>query len=86
MPDEERDWFFSFGPDHVHPQTGESLAGCVVRIHGTRESSRVAMFNAFGPHWSWQSSTAAEAGVMKFKMREIPMPAEPFETARKAKR
>jgi hypothetical protein len=73
-PHEEREWLFSFGYGHVHPITGESLAGCYVRIRGTVDSSRDRMFAAFGPRWAFQYRTAEELGVEEYGLREIPYP------------
>jgi len=73
----EREYLFTFGSGHVHPQTGESLAQCYVRIRGTHESARAAMFKAFGPRWCWQYRDDEEAGVELYGLREIPYPSAP---------
>jgi hypothetical protein len=71
MPEAEREWIFTFGFNHFHPQTGVSLAHCFIRIHGTRESSRAEMLRRFGTRWAYQYFDEADAGVQKWKLREI---------------
>lgn len=54
-------WFFTFGPDHRHPTTGESLGGRYVAIEGDIESTRAAMFAVFGNRWAQQYRAADKA-------------------------
>lgn len=47
------EWIFTFGPDHTHPDTGESLGGRYVRLDADDEmAARVRMFALFGRGWS----------------------------------
>lgn len=50
--------FFTFGPDHKHPETGESLDRQYVAIHippgAPRDAHRARMFRYFGNQWSHQ--------------------------------
>lgn len=55
-PEVVRDWVFSFGAVHVHPETGESLRQRYVRIRGSFHGARERMFAMFGTKWSHQSS------------------------------
>lgn len=73
-PDQPRDWFFTFGADHTHPDTGQRLGRSYVRIHGTADSTRTAILAAFGNRWSFQYPTATRAGVDKYGLTEVPMP------------
>lgn len=67
----ETEWIFTFGYDHFHPLTGAPLARCFIRIRGTRESARAEMLRRFGTRWAYQYVDEAEAGVEKWKLREI---------------
>lgn len=73
-PNEPRDWFFTFGADHTHPDTGQRLGRAYVRIHGTCDSTRDAMFAAFSNRWAHQYHSAERAGVDKYGLTEVPMP------------
>jgi hypothetical protein len=68
---DEYNWIFTFGFGHHHPQTGVSLSGCFIRIRGTREEARAEMLRRFGTAWAYQYADEAEAGVEKWKLREI---------------
>lgn len=70
------DWFFTFGPDHKHPVTGESLGGKYVRVHGTCDGTREAMFAVFGNRWASQYTPATDFAylVKRFGWTEITMP------------
>lgn len=70
----ETEWIFTFGFGHSHPVTGASLAKCFIRIRGTYESSRAEMLRRFGTRWAYQYIDEAEAGVVKWKLREIGWP------------
>ena len=79
-----QNWLFCFGSDHTHPVTGESLAGCYVRIRGTTNAARRRMFAAFGPHWSTQyTEDEAAPAIARWNWREIQVPgarAEEYDT------
>jgi hypothetical protein len=70
----EQDWFFTFGADHTHPETGLRLGRNFVRIHGTCDTTREAMFKVFGNRWSHQYISEERAGVEKYGLVEMPMP------------
>lgn len=78
LPGEEGTWTFTFGPDHVHPATGEPLGGCYVQVPGGEDASRDRMVAVFGLGWSHQHPTPQRQ--VSHGMREIPFPG--FETAR----
>lgn len=42
-------WIFTFGQGQEH-------AGCIVKIQGTRTSSREKMFEKYGDKWAFQYS------------------------------
>jgi hypothetical protein len=47
------DWIFTFGPDHKHPQTGDSLGKSYVRFTSMSEDqARIRMFAVFGRNWA----------------------------------
>lgn len=73
--EQSQDWFFTFGADHIHPDTGQRLGKSYVRIYGTCDSTRDVMFAAFGNRWSHQYKTAERAGADKYGLTEVPMPA-----------
>lgn len=64
-------WIFTFGFGHAHPETGESLANCFVEIEGDIDSTREVMEAHFGNKWAFQYPTRQQAGVEKFKLKEI---------------
>lgn len=69
-----QDWYFTFGYDHAH--AGEPLRNRYVRIHGTCDSTRDAMFAAFGNRWAFQYPANVKAErIDAFGMTEIGMPA-----------
>lgn len=70
-----QDWFFTFGADHTHPDTGQRLGRNYVRIHGTCDSTREAMFAVFGNRWSHQYIDEERAGIAEYGLTEVPMPA-----------
>ena len=73
--DSPRDWFFTFGADHTHPDTGQRLGRNYVRIHGTCDGTRDEMFAAFGNRWSHQYSTRDKARCIdEYGLTEVPMP------------
>lgn len=75
QPEQPQDWFFTFGYDHTHPDTGESLGNSYVRIHGTCDSTRDQMFEAFGNRWAFQYPAEKKAErIDEFGMTEVDMP------------
>jgi hypothetical protein len=46
--------YFTFGYDHKHPITGESLEKCYIKVRGDSETSRAAMLENFGRNWAIQ--------------------------------
>jgi hypothetical protein len=77
--DRTRDWFFTFGSNHTHPTTGQTLTNAYVRINGTFASARVAMVAAFDNRWAFQYESADEAGVEKYKLTEVEVPSAPVD-------
>ncbi len=67
---EEREWIFTFGFGHSHPETGESLGRKYVRVRGTCATSRVEMERRFGRAWAFQYPTEEMAGVTKYGLSE----------------
>lgn len=47
-------WYFTFGPDHQHPKTGESLANHYVKVPGNYNTSRDLVIRDFGRNWAFQ--------------------------------
>jgi len=81
-PHEERDWIFTFGHGHVHPETSEPLAERFLRVAGTWLSSRQRVLSHFGQKWSMQYATEKAAGVGEYGLVELfesewPKPKEP---------
>lgn len=75
MTAETQDWFFTFGFDHTHPDTGDSLGKSYVRIYGTFSSARAEMNAAFGNRWASQYSAALKPlNVDRYGLVEVPMP------------
>lgn len=54
------DWLFTFGPDHVHPVTGEALRDRYVKIRGSWLHSRQRLISMFGIRWSSQYDSSFE--------------------------
>lgn len=73
-PNEVRLWTFTFGFDHLHPVTGESLGNKFVQIEGTLDGARDIMVHHFGTKWAFQYPGHCEAGVHKYSLREIQLP------------
>ena len=65
------DWIFTFGWGQTHPDTGEPLKDCYVRIPGTFEEARERMVARFGTKWAFQYESPEEAGADRFHLREI---------------
>ena len=61
---------FTFGFDHKHPATGQSLSGMYVEITAPdHEAARAEMFAQFGRHWSMHYPSREAAGVDRFGLR-----------------
>lgn len=67
----ERDWIFTFGYEHFHPDTGKNLAHCYVRVHGDIETSRERMLEKFGKGWSMQYPSLEAANTDLHRMTEV---------------
>ena len=75
----QQDWYFTFGANHTHPETGQRLGQSCVRIHGTYESTRYEMFAAFGNQWAFQYSPDEKPmKVDRWNLVEAPMPRRDF--------
>jgi hypothetical protein len=73
-PDEVNDWCFSFGPDHVHPETGVPLSRRFVCFRQTTwRQARVMMYERFRRKWSsqYRGAECAEHAA-KYGWRELP--------------
>lgn len=71
-----QDWLFTFGPDHLHPETNMSLGRNYVRVHGTCDGTRAAMLAAFGRNWAFQYTVEMFGDdAAQYNLIEIPMPA-----------
>lgn len=65
-------FIFTFGYDHKHPVTDESLDKCFLRLEGeTYMQARETMIESFGRGWSSQYDSESAAGVKRFDLREI---------------
>jgi hypothetical protein len=62
---------FTFGSDHKHPVTGESLWKKYIQVPGDWNESRKIMLAVFGQGWSHQYSSPSEAGKDKYDMQEV---------------
>jgi len=66
------EWIFTFGTNHVHPVTGESLGRRFVAIKAAdAATARVEMFAAFGPKWAMEYASRENAGVERFGLVEL---------------
>lgn len=77
--EQPRDWYFTFGSNHTHPVTGQTLTNAYVRINGTYESARAKMVEAFDNRWAFQYESADEAGVDKYSLTEVEVPTTPVD-------
>jgi hypothetical protein len=66
-----QDWYFTFAPDHSHPNQ-------YVKFHGTFMGTRRKMLSVYGQRWSGQyDHNEIIAMRRKYKMTEhLPTPAE----------
>lgn len=68
---ELREFIFTFGLDHIHPLTGESLMGRFIAIRAPdHETARAMMVGRFGTRWAFQYPSREAAKIEKYKMRE----------------
>ena len=67
-----RDWIFTFGFDHIHPETGRRLANhyLVIRAEDS-ETARAEMVRRFGTKWAFQYPSREMAGVDKWHLAEL---------------
>ncbi len=77
--EQPRDWFFTFGSNHTHPVTGQTLTYTYVRINGTHDAARAKMVAAFGNRWAFQYGTADEAGIRRYGLTEVEVPTAPVD-------
>lgn len=61
---EVKDWYFTFGCNQAHE-------GHYHVINGTFNEAREKMFQRFGPKWSMQYKSAEDAGVERWKLKEL---------------
>lgn len=64
-------WYVTFGFDHVHPFTHESLTNCYVKLTGTESSVRERMIARFGRNWAFLYRDPNIAGIERYNLREI---------------
>lgn len=87
VEDEVREWIFTFGfgqrlvpldsSGRVHDdRAGVPLAGLFARISGTWHGARVLMHEVFGQVYCDQYESEDAAGVKRWGLREIPLPAD----------
>lgn len=69
--DQVERWYFTFGYDHTHPRTGESLRNCYVLLEGDINETREIIARHFGRKWSMQYPNKEKAGVEKYNLRRI---------------
>lgn len=83
MTDQTSTWIFTFGYDHKHPVTGDSLEDSYVKVHAeTWMQARERMCASFGNRWAFQYSNEDTAKVKQYNLREIPfLTPEEFEEA-----
>lgn len=68
----ERDWVYLFGPGHLHPDTGESLANRYLVLHGTEAATRKRFVDMFGDAWSHSSDKPPEHFEREFGNVRLP--------------
>lgn len=49
-------WYFTFGQNHTHPDTGQSMKDYWVESYGTYDEARQRMVAKYGRQWSMQYS------------------------------
>lgn len=49
-----KNYYFTFGQNHIHPLTGESMKDYYIKLKGTYNSTREIMLSIFGLKWSMQ--------------------------------
>ena len=65
---------FTFGSDHKHPVTRESLGKSFITLPGDVEVSRYLMLHLFGPNWAFQYPNEERAGVTRYGLTHINWP------------
>lgn len=66
------EWIFTFGSNHLHPVTGESLGRRFVRVkEGDYEKALEVMCDAFGKQWAMSYPTEDEAQVARWGLKEL---------------
>lgn len=63
-PETVQDWYFTFGCGQPHENHYHV-------INGTWEEAREKMFHRFGNRWGMMYASAEEAGVKKYKLKEL---------------
>jgi hypothetical protein len=59
-----KDYYFTFGSEHAHPQG-------FVKLFGTFGSTRAEMVRRYGLKWSMQYETAEQAGVKRWELYDV---------------
>jgi len=69
----DTEWVFTFGPDHRHPVTGESLERRYTVISAaTAMQARDKMMASYGVNWAFQYRSALDAGVDQHGLVRVP--------------
>jgi hypothetical protein len=64
-------FIFTFGSNHVHPVTGDSLGRRFVKIEAEdSEAARAEMVSRWGTRWAMQYA-APYPGIEKYELREL---------------
>lgn len=67
-------FYFTFGTDHVHPKTGESLGKKYIRITGDVDSARRVMFHLFGRNWAAQYGDEGLNVIERYELEDMDWP------------
>jgi hypothetical protein len=69
----KKDYIITFGYNHKHPTTGESLGQRFFRIpHSDEFRARLRALRLFGKQWSHIYDSEDAAGVRKYGLKELP--------------
>ncbi len=64
-------WVFTFGYDHVHPETGQSLANHYIVLLGDVNETRRYMNDFFDRKWAMQYPNEEAAGVEEYGLKPL---------------
>lgn len=67
-----KEFIFTFGFDHKHPDSGRRLSGCYTVVEGEdAEDARNKMMAKFGTKWAFQYVNRQQAGVKKYNLQQV---------------